>query len=267
MDGELFRYIRHDAATLELKFEQASISGKGTSQEVAEFRENALQAFVRRFFPFPHRVTKGKVRDSFGAISDSIDCVVCSPIHPHTVDSNGKFQLLFAEGVDATVEVKPDIGATAELVRGLEQGLSVKALLRASEPTLTRTPWVVERAKRVPFVIFAMRCKRNPIDTGNEIVRFYRERGTAPLQQADFIAVNNVGIFKNFVDASMCPPWPGFEKIEKIGWFFEQWGPDSLAGFLWNLQLLAHASVKMQDDVLPRYLTGRDLPFVCRIAG
>jgi hypothetical protein len=260
---ELFAYVREDAIALESKFRKSSISGAGTAQEVADFREHALQDFVRRFFPFPHQITKGKIRDSYGAISDSVDCVVCNPNHPHTIDSNGKFQLLFAEGIDAAIEVKPDIAAHAELVRGLEQGLSVKALKRASEPTLTRMPWFVERSKRVPFVVFAMRCKADPLDTGKEIVQFYKERGTPPVQQADFVAVNNVGIFANFIDASMCP-WNEL-KGERTGWFFEKWGLDSLGGFLQHLQGVAHAAIKMQDDVLPRYLKHRGLPLVCRI--
>src|SRR5258708_16657887 len=266
---ELFAYIREDAITLESKLRQASISGKGTSQEIAEFRENALQRFVEKFFPFPYRLTKGKIRDSFGRISASIDCIICNPNHPYTTaDSTGKLHLLFAEGIDAAVEVKPDIQSRSDLIEGLEQGLSVKALMRASEPTLMRTPWVVERSKRVPFAIFPMRCKADPVATCQEIVAFYGERGTPRLQQADFVAVNNVGIFINMLDPSMCPAWPGFENVEKTGWFFEQWGQDTLAGFLHQLHGLAHASIKMQDDVLPRYLIHpRGLPFVCRIGG
>jgi len=251
---DLYALLREDATELEAKFRKASIEGKGTSQEVADFREHAVQGFVERFFPFPHRITKGKIRDSFGSISDSVDCIICNPNHPYTIDGRGKFTLLFAEGIDAAIEVKPDIGANAELVRGLAQGISVKNLLRTSEPTLMRTPWVVERARRVPFVIFAMRCKTDPIDTGREIADFYRERGTPPLQQADFIVVNNVGIFANYVDPSMYG-WETQEQPETTsGWFFEEWRANTLAGFVWRLQLLAHASIKLQDDVLPRYL-------------
>ena len=250
----LYALLREDAIELESRFRKASIEGKGTSQEVADFREHAVQDFVARYFPYPHRITKGKVRDSFGAIADSVDCIVCNPNHPYTIDSHGKFTLLFAEGVDVAIEVKPDIGASAELARGLEQGLSVKNLLRADEPTITRIPWVVERSRRVPFVIFAMKCKANPIDTGKEIIEFYKSKGTPPVQQADFVVVNNIGIFANYLDPSQYGWQTTEQPAEKTGWFFEDWESNTLAGFVWRLQLLAHASVKLGEDVLPRYL-------------
>lgn len=259
---DLYELLREDAGELESKFRKASIEGKGTSQEVADFREHAVQDFVARFFPYPHRITKGKIRDSFGAIGDSVDCIVCNPNHPYTVDTHGKFRLLFAEGVDVAIEVKPDISVSAELIRGLEQGLSVKALKRKNPPTLMRGGWEYERAFRVPYVVFAMRCKANPIDTLNEIAAFYVRTGTPPLQQADFIAVNGVGLFVNFLDASMyC--WGNKDSIPNhTGWFFEQWAQDTLAGFVWRLQMLAHASIKMQADLLPYYLQPKGIQAV-----
>ena len=251
---DLYQLLREDAGQLESAFRKASIEGKGTSQEVADFRENSVQEFVARFFPFPHRVTKGKVRDTYDAVSDSIDCIVCNPNHPYTVDTRGKFTLLFAEGVDAAIEVKPDIGSSAELLRGLNQGLSVKRLRRRNAPTLMRGGWEFDRAHRVPYVIFAMRCKVNPLDTLNEIAAFYRSNATPQLEQADFVIVNGVGIFVNFTHDSMyC--WGNRESVAvRTGWFFEAWGQDALAGFIWRLQLLAHASIKMQEDFLPYYL-------------
>jgi hypothetical protein len=200
---DLYQLLREDAVELESKFRRASIEGKGTSQEVADFREHALQDFVSRFFPFPHRVTKGKIRDTFGLLSDSVDCVVCNPNHPYTIDSHGKFRLLLCEGVDSAIEVKPDIAASAELVRGLEQGLSVKALKRRVVPSLMHGGWQFDRAHRVPYVIFAMRCKANPLDTLDEIAAFYKARETPPMQQADFVAVNGIGLFVNYLDESM----------------------------------------------------------------
>ena len=98
---DIYALLREDAVQLESKFRKASIEGRGTSQEVADFREHALQEFIERFFPFPHRVTKGKIRDSFGGLSCSVDCVICAPNHPYTIDSQKKFTLLFAEGVEA----------------------------------------------------------------------------------------------------------------------------------------------------------------------
>jgi hypothetical protein len=168
------------------------------------------------------------------------------------VDSNGKFELLFAEGIDAAIEVKPDISSSAELSRGLKQGLSVKALRRTTEPTMNLIPWSLERSRRVPYIMFAMRCKADQVDTGREVTAFHRDNQTAPIKQDDFMVVNKVGIFMNFLDVSMFN-WLNAELVDRTQWFFEDWREDALTGFLWRMQLVAHASIKLQDDVLPRY--------------
>jgi hypothetical protein len=254
---ELYDFLRSEANKLKEEFAQASISGEGTPQEVAEFREGAFHTFIKRFFPFPHRVTKGLIRDTHGGKSASVDCVICNPAHPYLVNDQEKFQLLFAEGVDAAIEVKPDIGRSAQLIEGLDQGLTVKALRRHNLPTNFRMPWVEEHARRVPFIIFAMRCKADPRDTGREILTFYRDRQTAPVDQADFVVVQNVGVFANFIDPSMCQ-WKGLHpSIDRKGWFFEGWGPDTLAGFLWHLNACAFASIPIIEHVLPPYLISK----------
>jgi hypothetical protein len=256
---DIYDLLREEALQLNSEFRKASIQGRGTSQEVAEFRENALQAFIGRYFPFPHRIAKGKVRDSFGNIAASIDCVICAPNHPYTVSARDKFSLLLAEGVDSVIEVKPNIADRAELYRALEQGLSVKKLRRVTTSMLHEYGILGDWAKRVPFGVFAMQCKAAPIETGFEILEFYETRGVDPLDQADFIVVNDVCVFSNFVDRSL-NPWKvaeaGFANHQ--GWFYEGWGQDSLVGLLLRLHRVAHAALKMQEDVLPRYLTPRE---------
>lgn len=251
---DLYALLREDAAQLASEFRKASIQGRGTSQEIADFRENAVQAFLARYFPFPHRIAKGKVRDSHGTVAASIDCVICAPNHPYTVSARDKFSLLLAEGVDSVVEVKPDISDRSELHRALEQGLTVKKLRRATTSSLhSGAPWS-DWAERVPFGVFALRCKAAPIETGFEILDFYDERGIAPIDQADFIVVNDVCVFSNYVDSAM-NPWNMPDFPNQTGWFYEGWKADSLAGFLLRLHRVAHAGLKLQEDVLPRYLT------------
>lgn len=252
--NDLYALLREDSLQLSSEFRKASVQGRGTSQEVADFRENAVQTFLARYFPFPHRIAKGKVRDSFGTIAASIDCVICAPNHPYTVSARDKFNLLLAEGVDSVIEVKPNIGDRAELHRALEQGLSVKKLRRASTSLLHEHAPLAEWAKRVPFGVFAMQCKASPIETGFEILEFYAERGVEPLDQADFVVVNDVCVFSNFIDKSL-NPWNVAGFPNELGWFYEGWGPDSLAGFLLRLHRVAHAGLKLQEDVLLRYLT------------
>jgi len=252
----LFELLRLEAADLQHKFQRASVSGKGTPQEVAEFREHAVQDFIGRFFPFPYRVAKGNVRDSFGASSGSIDCVLCNPAHPHTIDTQGKFQLLLADGVDAVIEVKPDIGDGGELERGLKQGISVKRLRRAQSSLIhTGTGTVFEQhAFRIPYFIFAMSAKANVLDTGREILEFYSNNGTERLDQADVVVINNVGLFVNTQTPRHFPwslPWAD---PQKVGWFFADWRENTLAGFLMHLHLVPHARMKVQDDLLLPYL-------------
>ncbi|SFZ78149.1 DUF6602 domain-containing protein [Chitinimonas taiwanensis] len=252
--NDLYELLREDALQLSSDFRKASIQGKGTSQEVAEFRENAVQAFLARYFPFPHRIAKGKVRDSFGNIAASIDCVICAPNHPYTVSSRDKFTLLLAEGVDSVVEVKPNIADKAELHRALEQGLTVKKLRRSTTALIRNEHPMSEWAKRVPFGVFAMQCKASPIETGFEILEFYEDHGIEPIDQADFVVVNDVCVFSNFVDKSLnC--WDATGYPNQTGWFYEGWRKDSLAGFLLRLHQVAHAGMKLQEDILPRYLT------------
>ncbi|KLN57608.1 hypothetical protein VPARA_11210 [Variovorax paradoxus] len=252
--NDLYSLLREDALQLSSEFRKASIQGRGTSQEIADFREHAVQAFLSRYFPFPHRIAKGKVRDSFGSIAASIDCVVCAPNHPYTVSARDKFNLLLAEGVDSVVEVKPNIADRAELHRALEQGLTVKKLRRATTSLIRDFHPMSEWAKRVPFGVFAMQCKASPIETGFEILEFYSDRGIDPVDQADFIVVNDVCVFSNFVDRSLNPWNLDSSYPNRVGWFYEGWGEDSLVGFLWRLHRVAHAGIKMQADVLPRYL-------------
>jgi len=252
--NDLYELLREDALQLSSEFRKASIQGRGTSQEIAEFRENAVQTFLARYFPFPHRIAKGKVRDSLGNIAASIDCVLCAPNHPHTVSARDKFSLLLAEGVDCVVEVKPDIADKTELHRALEQGLTVKKLRRTTTSLIHKHHHLSNWAKRVPFGVFSMKCKASPIETGFEILEFYQERKIDPIDQADFVVVNDVCVLSNFVDKSL-NRWNTEEFPNQTGWFYEGWGKDTLAGFLLKLHQVAHASIKLQEDVLPRYLT------------
>jgi len=134
---DLFALVRADAEARRLDFKSASIQGRGTPQEIATFRETALQSTLRTYFPFPFRVAKGGIVDSYGRISGSVDCILVNPMHPYTIDRHENFKLILADGVDAAIEVKPDISEKGELYRGLEQGL--KALCGSVTPSYRRT--------------------------------------------------------------------------------------------------------------------------------
>lgn len=252
----LYQLLNLEAAELQLRFQKASISGKGTPQEVADLRENAVQDFVGRFFPFPYRIAKGNIRDVTGNASDSIDCILLNPSHPYTVDSHGKFQLILADGVDAAIEVKPDLSSTTELERGLRQGGSVKRLRRAQSGVLhSNTHTVHEQwAYRIPYFIFSMQAKADPLDTGREIIEYYRTNAIERLDQADVVVVNNVGLLVNIQTPKIFPWTLSLPDADKVGWFFCSWKEATLVGFLLHLHLVPHARMKLQDDMLLPYL-------------
>jgi hypothetical protein len=58
---DLQQIIRADARDLDNQFKIASVQGRGTPQEISDFRENALQDFLANYFPYPYRITKGGV--------------------------------------------------------------------------------------------------------------------------------------------------------------------------------------------------------------
>lgn len=106
--NKLSELLKVEAKEIAASFEKASIEGEGTPQEVSDRREEVVKGFLMKYFPFPYRVVKGNIIDSFGNRSNSIDCIVLNPSHPHTVDPlNGKASIIFADGVDFAIEVKP----------------------------------------------------------------------------------------------------------------------------------------------------------------
>jgi hypothetical protein len=261
---DLLAHIRADAKDLRHEVQKASRQGRGTSQEISDFRENALQSFLQNYFPFPYRIAKGGIRDSRGNKSDSIDCILVNPFHPYTIDSRDKFKIILADGVDAAVEVKPDISRKTELIRGLEQGLTVKALRRTRTPLLkisSPSEEMVNYSLRTPYFIFATKAKRNILETAEEVTDFYSNEGISSLDQADAIVVESVGIIANYPVKGLFT-WEQkdtSEKASKIferdtGWFFEEWGVDTLAGFLLKLNSAFPARGTLHAPLISEYL-------------
>ena len=249
----LNQIFEREARILREEFAQASHLGRGTPQEISDFRENAFRDFVARFFPHPYRITKGKIRDSFSdSPSLSIDCIVVNPQHPNLLDSQGKFQLLLADGVDHAIEVKPDISVAEELHRGLKQGVSVKRLTRFHCNLLVRGD-DKEFAKKVPFLIYTHKSK-SPLETCEHVVQWYSENETPLIEQLDFIVINDVGIIENVqqnasesILGDISPP------IER-GWYFRPWGDLTLGGLLFALHNAYSSQPDLAFPVIQPYL-------------
>jgi len=107
VENKLLELLKIELSEIHNGFMKASVEGKGTPQEVAERREQIVQRFFEKYYPFPFRITKGNIVDSFGNSSHSIDCVILDPSHPYTIDSaNNRPSILFTVGVDFAIEIK-----------------------------------------------------------------------------------------------------------------------------------------------------------------
>lgn len=252
MGNKILELLKIDGSEMMTAFQKASIQGKGTPQEVADFRENYFNKFISNYFPFPHRVTKGIINDSFGNQSDSIDTILIGPNHPHTIDNTGKFSLVLAEGVDAAIEVKPDISAKTELIRGLKQIESVKKLRRAESPTLlvsNHPEHIREYAKTIPSFIFSIKANSDPINTAKNVVQYYTENSISIENQVDFVIINNVGIIANYKYPELSR-----HKDKTTGIFYEGWREHTLAAFLLKINESFSGQIRQFMPVLNYYM-------------
>jgi hypothetical protein len=205
----LGKHLRRVAAQLAEKFEEATEKHTGTPDAVAEARESALRGVVQRFFPEPYKVSKGAIYDTHGGRSASIDCVVCSPNHPYLLGEDGRLEILLADAVHAAIELKPDLtdlpadyGAARksppELIRGLGQISSVKALRRSRSAYLVGSPSAERRdyAQRCPSYLVAKETS-DIARLGQYIADYYVRRGVSPSLQVDVVLVLRQGLLLN----------------------------------------------------------------------
>ena len=102
--NKLLELLKIESTEITASFQKASLEGEGTPQEVADRREETVKSFFEKYFPFPYRIVKGNIIDTYGARSNSIDCIVLNPSHPYTIDpSNNKASIIFADGVDYAI--------------------------------------------------------------------------------------------------------------------------------------------------------------------
>lgn len=266
---KLIDILKDEAFTLSREFVKASTLGEGTSQEIAEYRENAVRSFLSRFYPNPFRVVKGKVHDSFGnGPSNSIDCVLINPVHPHLIDSQQKFQLILADGVDWVLEVKPDISNSVELKRALEQCQSIKKLRRVKGPFLVpqyKPQHVVESSRQIPFFILTQKTKKNYIDTIIEVDNWYKQNSVPETEQIDAIAIHDFGVVSNVKHHDFYHYSWQLPENEKKGWFLETWGEATLVGLLLQMEMSFGCISEIQESVLGRYIKKIKIPHIGRI--
>jgi len=259
LNNKLSEFLQRESKILSGEFKQASTLGEGTSQEIAEFRENALRSFIERFYPQPYRIVKGKIHDSFSdEPSSSVDCIIVNPAHPNLIDKNGKFQFLFADGIDLVIEVKPDISNQEELFRGLKQCITVKKLRRIKSPILAanfRVPDnVKEFSRQIPFFLFTEKVKQNIKETVNDIKDWYNDNSVPIENQIDAIIVNEIGILNHIKHHHFFYYEWNLDQKDRFGWFIEKWNTITLLGFLLRMEMSYHSNATIQESILKRYL-------------
>lgn len=252
----LIDLIKLQALDLNSEFQKASLIGRGTPQEVADFRENAFTNLLARYFPFPQRVTKGQIYDTTGQSSNSIDCVILNAAHPHTIDALGKYSLILADGVDCAIELKPDLSKKDELRRGLGQVRTVKRLRRSQTPLLLVTklsPGIVEHSLTIPSFVFTTKAKDIP-SLVSDIHEYYRSEQVPVVEQYDYIVINGQGILSNRKLPELNPS-TGIDSVKRAtGYFFEEWKENTLAAMFLHINLSFSAVPHISEPILQRYL-------------
>jgi hypothetical protein len=248
---ELDELLELQSAELSRAFSKASVQGRGTAQEVSDRREASVAAWLRRYFPPPYRIARGIARDSFGNSSDSIDCLILNPCHPHTVDEGRFNEVIFADGTDAAVEVKPNLGDRVELRRGLVQMRSVGRLRRVKHGLFDGLAQSdrIEAAKRVPGFLFCDRTYKDIERLVDETVSYYEEHPAVRNEQFDFIVINGRGILFNSRYTSSFH----FTRTPE-GLYYRDFGANTLAAFLYLLSWLPACEPRMGTPVMQIYL-------------
>lgn len=246
--NKLIELLRIETKEIAASFEKASLEGEGTPQEVSDRREEVVKKFLEKYFPFPFRIVKGNIIDSYGNRSNSIDCIVLNPSHPYTVDPvNNKASVILADGVDFAIEVKPDLSQKPEIERALMQIRSVKKLRRV-RTGLASTLEEIERAKQIPSFIFSDTTYFNPKRLIANIVDYYVANSVPKEEQFDLIVINNRLIAINFSTKSK------FQKNNFEGIAGYETSEDTLATFLFFMNMLPKSQPDIDKNILRIYL-------------
>lgn len=247
--SNFIKLLEYESESLDHLFEKASLEGSGTPQEVSDRREAALKEVLEKYFPFPFRIAKGNINDSDGQRSASIDCLVLNPEHPYTVSADMNYSMIFAEGVDFAIEVKPDLSKKSELIRSLNQISSVKKLTKKRIGIVgTRAQRSNENLTKIPSFIFSNKVYANIKTLCEKIVSHYEELKLPRIKQFDAIIINGNGILFNSRRGSYIHLASKYE-----GLFFVRYGVKTLAAFLLEMNSLPLSAPRISSSVLSHY--------------
>lgn len=238
------KLLQIESQELSSKFAKASIEGRGTPQEVADRREAAVHTFIRKYFPFPFRIAKGNIIDSFGGRSASIDCVVLNPEHPHTVSEGNHFSVLLADGTDFAIEIKPDLTSKLEIERALKQIVSVKQLKRSITNPLSFGK------ETINGVIFANTTYADLGILLQTITQYYVENRIKRIHQFDILVINQRCLIINSRRGYAIYPRNGGPE----GLIIIQSGINTIAAALYFMNQLPLSRIRIAKSVIADYI-------------
>jgi hypothetical protein len=251
--NNLIKLLKVEGKEINHFFEKASLEGEGTPQEVSDRRESALTNILRKYFPFPYRVAKGNIRDSYGKSSMSIDCILLNPCHPYTTTDEVKYSIILADGVDVAIELKPSLDSESEIQRSLNQLKSVKELKRKKSGLLNfrnkYTKEFQETCKTIPSVLFSTKIYANERLLFEKIVSYYENEKIKRECQLDMLVVNEKFIVIN----NRKDHYFYNDKIEE-GLVIFDFNELTLAAFLLYLNKLPQSEMRLSSSVLEHYL-------------
>ncbi|CAM1355829.1 DUF6602 domain-containing protein [Tenacibaculum halocynthiae] len=249
----LIELLKFEGKEINHLFEKASIEGKGTPQEVSDRRENALTIFLKKYFPFPYRVAKGNIRDSYGGNSMSIDCLILNPSHPYTTTNESQFSIILADGVDVAIELKPSLNSESEIERSLTQIKSVKELTRVNTSLLDFGNKYTEKyknnSKKIPAIIFSNKTYKDYSLLIEKAVAFYEKNKIKREYQFDFIVINQKCIIFNCKKDS----YISFKEFGE-GIYILEFGELTIAAFLFQLNAFPQSEMRISNPIINHYL-------------
>jgi hypothetical protein len=210
---------------------------------------------LQKYFPFPYRVTKGNIIDSYGSNSASIDCILLNPIHPYTISNNNMASVILADGADFVFEVKPELNSGTEIEIALNQMHSVKKLSRV-ESRVTNNIFMktqyeneyIENCKKIPGIIFSVETYKNIGLLLDKIVNYYESKNIKRIYQFDIIVINNNCIIINSRKNYYCH-YKGME-----GLLILETGKLTLLQFLFEINLLPKSEVDYSRPIINHYI-------------
>lgn len=251
--SDLIELLKVEGKEISLSFAKASIEGKGTPQEIADRREVAFTKFLQKYFPFPYRLAKGNILDSFGKRSASIDCILLNPSHPYTISNDLKYSIILADGVDFAIEIKPHLNSDVEITRSLKQIQTVKELTRQKSGVLNFPTKITEEyevtTKKIPGIIFGTNTYKDLNLLLDRIVNYYEANRISRLFQFDLIVINNQCLILNSRKDSYI-----YLKEFSEGIYILNYGDLTIPAFLMYLNLLPQSEIRMSNTVLEAYL-------------